>query len=264
MLELNTIGIVLHDPAQEYPLGHLQDFFGQSGKKVVPLWRDSQPPPGKIDLILALGGDGTVLHALGRFPQVPVLAVNFGSLGFLTAGEHHDLDRLLERLLQGEYFIETRLVLRGTFGQISHEIINEVVVRGVTKMVSVDVCVDGRFVHTVRGDGVIVGTPTGSTSYLMSTGASIVSPLVDCMILSGINEHRFASRSVILPPASIIQLTINPATREEEPFVVFDGREKYALKAGDTVAVTCSPVRAQLVFFEEGYFLKNLKSRLDW
>ncbi len=267
MIELRRIGLVIRDESQTYPLERLQSLVAMHGATLDLLGAghalDNHDKP-HYDLLLAMGGDGTVLRALSNFPDVPVLGVNFGSLGFLTAGEQRDIERLVDQLFAGQFFMEKRLVLRTTYKENSYLAINELVVKATTKMIAVDVFVDDHFVHTFRGDGVIVGTPTGSTSYLMSTGSSIVMPTVDCFILNGINEHRFSSRSLIIDGASTVRLRINPASRDPEMFLAHDGRDKIDLEPEDEVQVRRADRPVRLVFFESDYFFRNLKSRLRW
>lgn len=266
MFPLRRVGLVERESPQE-------DFFeslrGNFERNDAALVRIPEPIPEdsfnrSFDLILAVGGDGTVLKALGLFPQIPVLGINFGTLGFLTAGDKADLKRLIQRLFAGDFFIEERLVLQTLFRNSSYLAINEMIVKGTMRMIAVDVYIDNNFVHTFRGDGVIVGTPTGSTSYLMSTGSSIVMPTVDCYVLNGINEHRFSGRSIVIKGSSVVVLRINPSTREPDLFLAHDGRDKIPLNIHDEIKVRRHDRPARLVFFDRDYFFRNLKSRLHW
>lgn len=260
-LTLRRVGFLIKDQDGDYPVPKMAQIFQRSGIEMVRL---DSTPPGELDLILVMGGDGTVLRALCEYPGVPALAINYGTVGFLTAGDSDDLERIVTRLLAGDCFIEERLMLQSTFRGQSYNIVNELVVKGTTKMVSVDIIIDDVPIHTVRGDGVIVGTPTGSTSYLLSTGSSIVVPTVDCFILSGINEYRFSSRGLVLDSRSRVKLRISEATRETDIFAAHDGRDKIPISPGEEVTIQKAPDNIRLVFFEKGYFFRNLKSRLDW
>lgn len=260
-LNLRRVGLLMKEDVETIPVGRVERQFAEAGIEMVIL---NDAARGDLDLVLVLGGDGTVLHALSRYPTVPTVAVNYGTVGFLTAGDSEDLEQAVSRLIAGDYFIEDRLLLRSRFQGESYLVVNELVVKGTTKMISVDVIVDDIFIHTVRGDGVIVGTPTGSTSYLMSTGSSIVMPTVDCFILAGINEYRFSSRSLILDARSRVRLRISESTRETDIFVAHDGRDKHSIRSGDEVEIYRCRDRMRMVFFERGYFFRNLKNRLDW
>ena len=132
-----------------------------------------------------------------------------------------------------------------------------------TKMIEVHIDIDGRRVHSPRGDGLIVGTPTGSTAYLLSTGAPLVVPSVDCIILKPLNEYSISSRSIILPGTSAVHLTV-AAGREEDIGLVVDGGDRVPVAPGDTLTVARSDIPARLVCFEEDYFFRNLRGRLRW
>mgnify|MGYP003977047637 CR=1 FL=1 len=129
-----------------------------------------------------MGGDGTVLRLLDLCPESPVLAINYGTVGFLTAGDRTELAQVLDRLVSGDYLISERLVLqcRHPTGQL--RAVNEVMVRTSNRLVFVDVYVDDTKIRTTVADGVVVGTPTGSTGFLMSAGAPIVMPEVRCLV----------------------------------------------------------------------------------
>jgi NAD+ kinase len=262
MLEIKQVGVMCAAGAVGEPIERLRKIFAGKNINLSVLTGEKLTPPP--DLVVSLGGDGTVLQALGAYPHVPLLPVNFGTTGFLTSGDRGELESLIARLLKGDYFIEERIILLAEIDGEQREVINEVVVKGSSKMVSVDVFVDDALIHTIRGDGAIVGTPTGSTSYLMSTGSAIVAPRVQCIILNGINEHRFASRTLILPDTSVVRLRVDESTRETDVFVSHDGSEKIPIQIGDHVTIRRAAQPWRLVFFDTHVFYRNLKNRLDW
>lgn len=219
---------------------------------------------GQPDVVIALGGDGTVLRALRLFPDVPVLPVNFGTLGFLTAGDEGEFEKLIVRLLAGDFRLEERLRLVCEFRGERRIVINEIVIKGATKMISVDVYIDGDLIRAIRGDGVIVGTPTGTTAYLLSTGSSIVAPQVQCLVVNGINEYRFANRSLILPPRSKVRLRVEESTRETELFVSHDGADKLPIAVGEELQIESDTKPLRFVSFDRHIFFRNLRSRLGW
>ncbi|MBI4084247.1 MAG: NAD(+)/NADH kinase [Candidatus Lambdaproteobacteria bacterium] len=262
MIRLRTVGLLLRESQDAYPLAQLKAVLDRVGARLHIL--NQGPAPEKLDLVIALGGDGTVLKALDLSPDCPVLAVNFGTVGFLTAGDRGELERLLRRLLADDYVVSERLLLRceAPFG-ISHAV-NEVVLRSSNRMISVDVFVDDTKIRRIRADGVIVGTPTGSTGYLLSTGAPIVMPDVDCLILDGINEYNFTSRALILSPSAHIRLHLPTLLPGQQVTVVVDGNDAGMLQADQELRLTRSERRASLVFFDKHYFFHNLSSRLSW
>jgi len=261
-LDIRDVGVFYRDGLTTTLVDRMRAIFKRAGIELRVLGPERQERAP--DVVISLGGDGTVLHAVALYPESPILPINFGTIGFLTAGEEEDAEQLIHRLLSNDYYIEERLRLISEFRGKAYEVINEVIVKGTTRLISVEVHVDGDLIHTIRGDGAIVGTPTGSTSYLMATGSSIVAPEVQCIIVNGVNEYRFASRSLILSPDSRLRLRIGENTREQEIFVSHDGRDKLMAEVGDEIFVRRAAEPARLIFFERHSFFRNLKSRLDW
>ena len=262
MLELRRIGLFTGDTQLDTRLDYMRKLFVRAHIELITLRTDAASEP--IDLVIALGGDGTVLRALNAWPGTPVLAVNFGHIGFLTASDREELDKVLVRLLSDDYFIEERLTLSVRHRDRSFRCVNEVVVKGASHMIPVAISINGQLVHAFRGDGIIVGTPTGSTGYLLSTGAPVVTPDVDCIVINPLNEYSFSSRPIVVPGAAQIRLKIEKRSRENDIMLVADGADRVGVDPGDVVEVVASDEPARLVFFEKDYFFRNLKGRLRW
>ena len=263
MTQLTTIGGFFRDPIDPPPpMDQLTALCARYGVEFVDL-RDGIDQQSMVDLIIAFGGDGTVLRALERYPDVPVLAVNYGNIGFLTQCESEDLLPTLQRVLDGKCRIEERLTLSIIADGWTERAVNEVVIKGERHMIEVEVAVNGTRISRPRGDGLIVGTPTGSTAYLMSTGAPIVTPEVDCMIINPLNEYSFSSRPIILPGSADVELTIH-LTRDTTVSVCVDGRAPRVLDEPRTLRVKRAPRPARLVTFNTEYFFDNLRERLKW
>ena len=256
------VGILLRDQQQAFPLGELQGAFAEQGIGVVLLDGAGQPPP--VDLVMAMGGDGTVLRALARFPRCPVLAVNFGKVGFLTADDQKNLERIIQRLMKGKFLMSERLALNCEYPGGAARAINEVEVRTIHRLIFLDVFVDNTKIRTIVGDGVVVGTPTGSTGFLLSAGGPIVMPDVRCMILDGINEYTFSSRALILDPGSRVRIHINEETRAPHVYLIVDGQRLCRLEPGQEVHIDQSQDTAKLIYFKKNYFFRNLSSKLSW
>jgi NAD+ kinase len=263
MLELNKIGILVRDQEQDYPLGEVQELFERQRISAVVLNEAQQAPPD-LDLVVAMGGDGTVLRALDRFPQCPVLAINFGTVGFLTAGDRKDLGQIIQLLMDGRYLVSERLVLDCRYPGGRVRAVNDVIVRTSNRLVFTEVFVNDAKIRTIRGDGVVVGTPTGSTAFLLSTGAPIVMPDVRCMILDGINEFNFTSRALILPPESRLRLHLSPQTKDTSVSLIVDGRYLCTLEPEQEVHIAQAPHTARLIYLDGNYFFHNLSSKLSW
>ncbi len=261
-ITFKKIGILLRDNRQSFPVQALRTIFDGIGAELFVL--NEGLPAQQLDLVIAMGGDGTVLKALDMMPACPVLAINFGTVGFLTAGDRGDLELLLARLLAKDFLISDRVLLRCEHpGGVTHAV-NEVVVRSTARMIEVEVIVNGARIRTIRGDGVIAGTPTGSTGYLLSTGAPVVMPDVKCFVLDGINEYNFSSRALILSPEAQIRLRLSANGEHFEVQLMVDGKLMGTLNPGQEILLSRSERRAQLIYFDPNYFFHNLSSRLSW
>jgi len=262
VIDLRRVGVLVRDDDQDFPLEEVGNLFARHGIELVAL--GDPPIPADLDLVVAMGGDGTVLRSLDLCPESPVLAINYGTVGFLTAGDRTELDQILSRLVAGDYLVSERLVLQCRYPAGQLRAVNEVMVRTSNRLVFVDVYVDGTKIRTICADGVVVGTPTGSTGFLLSAGAPIVMPEVRCLVLDGINEYNFTSRSLILTPESKIRLVITPETKETSVLLTSDGRPMGDLTPGDELHIEQADTRARLIYFEKSYFYHNLTSKLSW
>ena len=262
MARFKSVGVLLRDPGQSFPLEFLKAAFNGAGGDI-HLLQEGQPPP-ELDLIIAMGGDGTVLKALDLDLDCPVLAINYGTVGFLTAGDRTELEALVKRLLTGDYLVSERILLRCEYPGGAANVVNEVVLRSNWRMINVGVTVNDARIRTIRADGVIVGTPTGSTGYLLSTGSPIVMPGAEIFILDGLNEYNFTSRPLVLPASAHIQLELPSLLPGQEVWAYVDGAEKARIEAGEKVHLSLAKRRAKLIFFDKDYFFRNLSSRLRW
>ena len=262
-MELAKVGILLRDNEQGYPLQEITELFGRHGIELAELeW--NKDPPTDLDLVMAMGGDGTALKALDLCPLCPVLAVNYGTVGFLTAGDRADLESILAHLVKGEFLVSERIALECQYPTGCVRAVNEVIVRTYNRLMFTDVSVDDIEIRTIRGDGVVVGAPTGSTGFLLSTGAPIVMPDVRCLVLDGINEYNFTSRALILPAEKRVRLRVSPETRDEQVSLVVDGREICGLAPGQDVYVGQAEHMARLIYLDTHYFFNNLSEKLSW
>jgi NAD+ kinase len=263
VIDLRRVGVLVRDDEQNFPLAEVGELFARHDIELIRLW-DGQPLPDKLDLVVAMGGDGTVLRSLDLCPDSPVLAINYGTVGFLTAGDRSELASILDRLVAGQYLVSERLVLHCRYPGGQLRAVNEVMVRSSNRLVFVDVYVDDTKIRTICADGVVVGTPTGSTGFLLSSGGPIVMPEVRCLVLDGINEYNFTSRSLILTPDSKIRLALTPETKEPSVILTADGRRMGELTPGDELHIEQASTTAKLIFFDKSYFYHNLTTKLSW
>ena len=222
------------------------------------------------DVLVVLGGDGTLLaasHLVDR--PVPVLGVNFGSLGFLTEITMPELYPTLEGVLRGEYRFEERRMLRARVQQrdspeTTGDVLNDVVVTkaALSRIIELDVAVDGLFVSAFRADGLIISSPTGSTAYNLAAGGPILHPTLEAVVLTPICPHMLTNRPLVISDRSTIEVRLR-AAREGEAHTTLDGQRGYKLRDGDSVTITRSPRTIRLVKSQRDYF-EVLRTKLKW
>ncbi|MCE9637651.1 MAG: NAD(+)/NADH kinase [Planctomycetes bacterium] len=224
------------------------------------------------DLIVVLGGDGSILQAVRRLGarDVPVLGVNLGRLGFLAAVHARELDDALEHMVvRGEAVLSHRMRLEVSAAHPDGRIdgpfvgLNDVAVeRWDPRSLSIDLRVDGLPATTYRGDGVIVSTPTGSTAHSLAAGGPIVEPQLEALVVSPMCAHSFANRPLVLRADQVLDLRVGPGSRS--PGMSVDGQDFVKLEEGALVTVRRSPRRATLVFPADRTFYDILRTRLHW
>ena len=232
--------------------------------------------PDTVDLVISLGGDGTLLRAarsvFGR--GVPVLGVNLGSLGFLTSMSGADVEDGLRRVLGGEYAIEERRTLyaevRAPGGGVrrSFAVLNDVVVHkaGAAQVIRLDLWVgpedDLDEIGSFSGDGVILATPTGSTAYSLSAGGPIVVPRMNCLLVTPILPHTLAVRPLVVPGDE--EITVTALDRGEPLFLTVDGQEGGPVGHSDRVVVRMGTAVVPLVRLPDHSFFATLRHKLGW
>ena len=231
--------------------------------------------PRHVDLILLLGGDGTLLGMADRVAkaglEVPILGVNFGGLGFLTEVTYDELYASLEAALAGTAPVESRLMLRALVERggrplSEHFVLNDVTVTGgsLSRVVEFTVGVGGEFVARFHADGIIVSTATGSTAYNLSAGGPIVHPAVHALVLNPIAPHTLTNRPVVIPASADVLVQPHSRGANSEAFVTFDGQAGQRLEFTDVVRVQQAARPARLVrAFTRSYY-QVLREKLRW
>ena len=223
------------------------------------------------DALVVLGGDGTLLAASRLLERsVPVLGVNFGSLGFLTEIGLTDLYPAIQGVLEGSYEYEERRLLhavvhRSAQPDVAADILNDVVITtaGPSRIIELEVSVDGLFVSAFRADGLIVSSPTGSTAYNLAAGGPILHPRLPAVVLTPICPHMLANRPLVMSEESRIEIRLGDA-RGVLVYTAFDGQQSFALGDGDAVTVTASARRLRLVKVPGRDYYEILRSKLKW
>ncbi len=232
--------------------------------------REAFDPSGSYDLVVVLGGDGTLLsvaRSLSR--EIPILGVNMGNLGFLTEIGRAELYPTLVDVLSGRYEVEARALVdvglrRASGDRTSYQVVNDTVVAksALARIIELTLQVDGRLVATYRSDGLIISTPTGSTAYNLSAGGPIAHPLLPVMMVTPICPHMLSLRPIVVPDTSAIEVTLE--TRHEEVYLTLDGQEGTTLDYQDTVSVCRADTSIKLVKSDHRTFYDNLRDKLHW
>ena len=232
----------------------------------------SQDFSNDSDLVISLGGDGTLLETLHRIgpTDLPIAGVNIGTLGFLTACTDEEIDLLSDHLASGELNIVERSMLQVEMidegGQARQFLaLNEVVLmRGETgRLVSSEARVDGELLNHYRADGLIVATPTGSTAYSMAAGGPLLGPHAGVFVITPICPHSMSNRSLVVGEDSIIELSPCGESREPILFSV-DGRDILRIAKDSVVRVSCHPQSLRLVRLPGHSFYETLRKKLHW
>jgi NAD+ kinase len=266
---VKRIGILYH-PLREKArdLSHrLEEFLSSQG---VSSWRCSawdedkaKPQVAGTELILSIGGDGTILHSARIVAplSVPILGINLGRLGFITEIDGEEVLSRLPSLLKGKGWIEERAMLEAQVADKSLHALNDVVLHSVVvRLVNIEARIDGTLLTTYRADGVIVATATGSTSYSLASGGPILHPQSREIVLQPISCHLGLGHALILPPQSTVDLKL---ARREKVVLSIDGQVELPLSDGQNVRVKLSPHTARFLRIREPtYFYGSLREKL--
>jgi len=226
--------------------------------------------PGLCDLLIVLGGDGTLLsmaRAVGDL-GVPIMGVNLGGLGFLTATTLDEMLPSLEAALEGRMVVEERLmlvarVIRNGAAVCEHMALNDMVITksAMSRIISLAVSVEGEYATAYRADGLIISTATGSTAYSLSAGGPIVAPSVDAIVLTPICSHTLTNRPIVLPASHRIEVTVQS---DQEIMLTVDGQVGVGLRERDVVEVVKAAAHIRLVRFPQKDFFSVLRTKLKW
>lgn len=287
---MSTIGILTRPDLEEAgpALRELVAWLGQRGVRVCleertaalveagPAEDQRSVAPGRevaaqADALVVLGGDGTLLAACHLLDKtIPVLGVNFGSLGFLTEITLAELYPALEGVLRGEYRYEERRMLRATVRrpeqpEVRGDVLNDVVITkaALSRIIELEVAVDGLFVSAFRADGLIVSSPTGSTAYNLAAGGPILHPALPAVVLTPICPHMLSHRPLVVRDEATIEVRLR-AAREGDVHITLDGQRGFPLGSADVVTVTRSPRCLRLVKAPGRDYFEVLRTKLKW
>lgn len=241
-------------------------------------WDDQDDPPcetrpsqGPLDLVVVLGGDGTLLKAVRLYgeEQAPVLGINLGGLGFLTEIALDELFPLFDKIIQGDYQTETRMILTARIVREGEDLpsipfLNDVVINkgALARIIDLETNINGQFLTSYRGDGLIVATPTGSTAYNLAAGGPILHPSLKTIIITPICPFTLTNRPLIVQDDAVIDIRLG--SKANEVWLTYDGQVGYPLKTGDLVRVQKAEKSIQLIKTPYKNYFEILRTKLKW
>ncbi len=290
MASIKRIGVVVkpHQPDALATLCRLTEWLNARGIKligsldvdreriehetgcVVETVKDEDLAEG-VDLMLVLGGDGTMI-ATARMVgdmEVPVIGVNYGGLGYLAEFPIEELFSALEAILNGQYEVEPRVMLavelqRGEELVTKTRVLNDVVINksALARIIEIEAYLNNQFVNSFRADGLIVSTPTGSTAYNLSAGGPVIYPSMNAIVITPICPFTLSNRPIVVPDDSFIDVRLK--TRNEEVALTLDGQVGFPLQAGDKIVIRKSKTTFNLVQPANKNYFDVLRDKLRW
>jgi NAD+ kinase len=223
--------------------------------------------PGKVDMVIVLGGDGTLLSIAHLAAQdgIPVLGVNLGRLGFLTEVPTDEVFVTLDAFIEGdEDIVSPRLLLQVECREKKYYCLNDVVVNkgALARMIQLAIWIDGKEIAALKADGLIVSTPTGSTAYSLSAGGPIVQPYIPAILLAPICPHTLSFRPMIVSSASAVRMQL--LTAGEEVYLTLDGQRGVLLGKNDVVEIRRAEIELRLISSPKRNYFDLLKEKLGW
>jgi len=257
----NDIKSKFEDKGIEVLLGHLSaHMVGLNGINFHKMCQE-------VDLLVSLGGDGTLLSLVRRSYgyDKPVLGINAGNLGFLADTPIDCVDDMIDKLLIGDYRIDNRMMIEGYIQRENERedfyAFNDVVITRptISHMVKLDASIDGDWFNTYRGDGLIISTPTGSTAYNLSLGGPIMYPLSKVFIMTPVAPHSLTQRPLVVPSDFTIEIT-----SPDDLVIMVDGQDNYSLKSLEKLVIKGADMSAKLLHKKEHSYFKVLREKLSW
>lgn len=264
----------------EHPRFKEVDFYiEESVKKALPVF-PSRPRlnsikreeiPSHVEMVIVLGGDGTLLSVarlVGKY-RVPILGVNLGGLGFLTEITLKELDKVIEKVIEGDFIVDERVALQASVlrrGEKMAEftVLNDAVINkgALARIIDLETSIDGEYLTTFKSDGLILSTPTGSTAYNLSAGGPIIYPSLHCIIITPICPHTLTNRPIVVPDEVTIKVILK--TTQEEVLLTLDGQQGFMLEYGDVVEVKKSETGILLIKSPYRHYFELLREKLKW
>jgi len=249
-------------------------YYATEGKKGIDAAPELDAIPEETECIFVLGGDGTLIRAAVKLvaKNIPLIGVNLGTLGYLCELEAKDVFDAITRLLQDNYVLEERMTLTG-YGEMhgaqttERTALNEIAIHrtGSLSILNLILYVNGKYLHTFRGDGILVSTPTGSTGYNLSAGGPIVDPKASMLVLTPINAHNLNAKSIVIGAGDEVMIEIGNRRVEgdEAALVSFDGDGVGKLAVGDKFVIKKADATIKICKLNEESFLEILRKKMQ-
>lgn len=227
--------------------------------------------PSFADIIIVLGGDGTMISVSRLVAEkgIPILGVNIGGLGFLTAVQKEELYETMEKVFAGKCAVEERIMLNACVHRhgeciSQYLVMNDVVVNkgALARIVDLETYINHTYIATFKADGLIVSTPTGSTAYALSAGGPILYPTLNSIILAPICPHTLTNRPIVMPDTIIVEIVLKSST--EDVFLTLDGQVGFSLRQEDVVEIKKSEYKTKLFIPCERDYFQILRTKLKW
>ncbi len=232
----------------------------------VVLEEDLQQDPGQVDVIVALGGDGLIMRMAHTYPDIPLLGINVGKIGFMAMIERNEWQRALDLLISGQYRVQSGPTLSAELTRdgatlFSGWAVNDVVLRSGASMVDIEVYIDRQFVNTYPGDGMIIATPQGSTAYCMAAGGPALGAGVRGFAVVPICPHSPIRTNLVVPEHAAIELVI---VNDSPCDLLLDGTPDGELQRGDIIKVAAAPAEFRLVMVEGTDFYQAFRTKFNY
>lgn len=230
---------------------------------------DKQNLDKDIELLIVLGGDGTLLNVareISKKKLIPLFGINIGNLGFLSSIEISDIDEAILKIKNNQYTLDSRMMLSCKFGgnkniNIDNALNDIVVARGtLSRMVKFQIFVDGKLYSTFKGDGLIVATPTGSTAYSFSAGGPFIYPNLDLITLTPICPHTKSMQTMVLSGDSKIEIV--PENGEEEIYLTIDGQKAVKVEQRESIKISRAKKHIEVLLFNDYDYFKVLRTKI--
>lgn len=227
--------------------------------------------PSHAEMIIVLGGDGTLLSVarLVGSHEVPILGVNLGGLGFLTEITLEELYRVLERVIQGDFVTDERVVFHAAVirrGERLAEfiVLNDAVINkgALARIIDLETTINGEYLTTFKSDGLIISTPTGSTAYNLSAGGPIAYPSLHCIIITPICPHTLTNRPIVIPDDVEVRAILR--SKQQEVILTLDGQQGFVLEFDDVVEVKKAEGKILLIKSPYRHYFEVLRKKLKW